>query len=69
MALYGKKAGDRTIATAEDLCDYLLDTAGTALVPGTDFGAPDNIRLSYAVSLAHVKDGITRMTEAIAKLR
>jgi aspartate aminotransferase len=69
MALYGKKAGDRTIATAEDLCDYLLDTAGTALVPGTDFGAPDNIRLSYAVSLAHVKDGLRRMTEAIAKLR
>ncbi len=36
-------------ATATDLAGWLLDTAHVAVVPGDAFGAPDRLRLCFAV--------------------
>lgn len=41
--------------------EALLDEANVALVPGSGFGAPDNVRLSYATSLDVLEKAIERM--------
>jgi len=67
-ALLGRGVGGRAIATAEDLALYLLEEARVAVVPGEAFGAPGNIRISYAASIEQIREGITRIGEALAKL-
>lgn len=39
----------------------LLRESGVAVMPGTDFGSPDHVRLSYAVSRADLAQALTRM--------
>jgi aspartate aminotransferase len=51
-----------------DVTGYLLDAARVAVVPGTAFGAPGYVRLSYAASQAQIRDGITRIAGAVARL-
>lgn len=49
-----------------DLANWLLETAGVSTVPGSAFGAPGHLRLSYAASLAYLEDAIARIRNAIA---
>jgi aspartate aminotransferase len=67
-ALLGRRRGGRTIATAEDLAVYLLEEARVAVVPGEAFGAPGNIRISYAASVEQIREGMSRIGEALAAL-
>lgn len=67
--LYGKKAGDKLINNDEDLCLYLLDEAQVALVPGSAFGSPQCIRISYASSLSDLETALNRIKTAIEKLQ
>jgi aspartate aminotransferase len=62
-------ADGKRIATDVELCDWLLDTAKVAVVPGSGFGAPGHVRLSYACSMDNIKKGVARMGEALATLR
>ncbi|GGO79402.1 aminotransferase [Marinobacterium nitratireducens] len=48
-----------------DLAEFLLSDAGVALVPGSAFGAPGNMRLSFATSLETLQDAIGRIKKAI----
>ena len=64
----GKKAGERTLATDEDIASWLLDEAHVATVGGTPFGAPGYIRLSYAVSEDDIRGGLEAMRAALATL-
>ena len=66
---YGKKFGDRIIFSGSDLCDYLLDTAYVAMVPGAAFGSPDCVRFSYATSEDNLREAIKRISEALSKLK
>jgi aspartate aminotransferase len=50
------------------LCDYLLDVGKVAVVPGSGFGAPGFVRLSYATSMENITRGVERMAEALAAL-
>ena len=73
-ALYGKNwtpdgDGPRTVGGSDDLSEYLLSSAGVAVVPGSGFGADANIRLSYATSMANIQKGVARIAEAVAGLR
>lgn len=43
------------------LSELLLEKAGVAVVPGTAFGAPGYIRLSYATSMAALEEALRRM--------
>ncbi len=54
-------AFDDDIAFAE----FLLNEAGVALVPGSAFGAPGNMRLSFATSMKVLEDAIERIKKAI----
>ncbi|BBB25762.1 pyridoxal phosphate-dependent aminotransferase [Amphritea japonica] len=50
-----------------DLAEFLLQEAGVALVPGSAFGAPGNMRLSFATSLDILEDAISRIKTALEK--
>jgi len=47
--------------TVDDLVKALLEEANVALVPGSGFGAPDNVRLSYATSLDVLEKAVERI--------
>ena len=42
-------------------CEQLLKTTGLALVPGTAFGAPGFVRISFAASRATLQDAVARL--------
>ncbi|MEQ1934785.1 MAG: pyridoxal phosphate-dependent aminotransferase, partial [Fimbriimonadaceae bacterium] len=50
------------------LAEYLLNDAGVALIPGSVFGGPGFLRLSYTASQADIVRGIAKLREAFAKL-
>lgn len=68
-AYFGRSHEDGVVESSLDLSAYLLETARVAVVPGEAFGAPANIRLSYASSLADIQEGVARIGEALAALR
>src|SRR5204863_7335012 len=49
------------------LCEYLIEEARVAVVPGSAFYAPGFVRLSYATSQANIEKGIARLGEALGK--
>jgi aspartate aminotransferase len=66
---FGKKNGDSVIKDAKDLCMYLLNVGHVALTPGSAFGAPSYIRLSYATSEDNIREAVSRIKNALAQLR
>ena len=42
-------------------CDRLLEAEGLALVPGSGFGAPGHVRLSFATSRAQLEAALERL--------
>ncbi len=56
--------------SSRELAEYLLDKAGVALLPGTDFGAGGEgyLRLSYANSSENIRRALQRIGEALAAL-
>ena len=55
---------------ADDLAvaAYLLEAARVAVVPGSAFGAPGYVRLSYATSRELCAEGVRRIASAVAEL-
>ena len=45
--------------------DYLLDTKGVAIVPGSAFGAEGYFRISFATSMDNLREALLRIKEAI----
>ena len=68
QAFLGKKAGNHVIATSDELCDWLLEEHGVSTVPGSAFGAPDSIRLSFATSEAEIEKALTRIAQGLSSL-
>jgi len=67
-ALLGKKAGNHVLDTTDAMCDWLLDEHHVATVPGTAFGAPGSIRLSFACSEAEIGKAMARMQTGLGSL-
>lgn len=65
----GKMNGEKKIESSMDLCLYLLEEGHIATVPGEAFGAPDNIRISYATSDENLKKAMDRLENALANLK
>lgn len=51
-----------------ELAEFLLDQGNLAVVPGSAFGAPGYLRLSFACSTDNIREGVARMDAAIGKL-
>lgn len=67
--LIGKKTDDGVIEDDVAFATWLLDAARCALVPGTAFGAPGFLRMSYATSEENIREGLRRIGEAVTTLR
>ena len=47
------------------IAEHLLDKVGVALVPGSAFGAPGHIRISFATSMENLEQAISRIKSAV----
>jgi aspartate aminotransferase len=47
--------------------EYLINEAGVALVPGSAFGSPGCMRLSFATSMEKLRDGMERIRAALSR--
>jgi aspartate aminotransferase len=70
-AYYGKTHGPsgQVISNDFDLCNALLDSNGVACVPGSAFGEPRAIRISYTCPTPQLAPGLQRIQEFFAELR
>lgn len=66
--LYGKEYDGIKIDGSLSFADAALKK-GVALIPGVAFGADDCIRLSYAISIEDIKEGLTRLISFINELK
>ncbi len=60
---------DGRFADSDALAEWLLESARVAIVPGSGFGAPQNVRLSYATSMEAIEEGLARMRTALEGLQ
>jgi aspartate aminotransferase len=68
-AYVGKKSPEGSMLDDDvQLCDWLVEVGKVAVVPGSGFGAPGFVRLSYACSMANIQDGVGRLAKALGSL-
>ena len=58
----------KPVQSSTDLCLYLLDEAGLALVPGDAFGEPNGLRMSYAAAMDELVEAMNRFKHGLARL-
>ncbi|HCD51022.1 MAG TPA: aspartate aminotransferase [Balneolaceae bacterium] len=63
-----KTADGKVMETSTDLCLYLLDEFGLAVVPGDAFGEPNGLRMSYAASIEDLEEAMDRFKKGLATL-
>jgi aspartate aminotransferase len=58
----------RTLGLKDDsaFAEFLLANAGVAVVPGSGFGAPGHMRISFACSMETLKDALNRIALAVS---
>lgn len=55
----------KQIQGSSDFIGFLLEAARIAAIPGVDFGSDRHIRLSYALSMPLLEEGMARMAAAL----
>lgn len=60
----GKTFNGLVMKDSADVAEYLLRDHHVATVPGDAFGAPENLRLSYAASIASLEEAVNRIRRA-----
>jgi aspartate aminotransferase len=66
---FGRKAAGRVLSNDVEVAEFLLAEARVALVPGSAFGGPGHVRVSYAAGLADIDAAIERIAQAGSLLR
>lgn len=67
--LLGKKtSGGRVLASDVDIANALLDEMFVSTVPGTDFGHPGYLRMSYVSSLENLEAAAERIAKFVSEL-
>jgi aspartate aminotransferase len=56
------------VKNSSDMARFLLDEVRVVVTPGAAFGAEDYIRISYANSLGALKQGVSRIAEAVKRI-
>ena len=67
--LLGRKTETQTIANEQDFARYLLDAANVMVVPGSAFGVPNRLRISFAADIAQLTEACTRIAAAVGDLK
>lgn len=65
---FGKKWSGGVIENSTDVAKFLLERGSVAVVPGSPFGAPENVRISYALSMEEIEKGMGRIKIAAGEL-
>ncbi len=65
---FGKSHGDTLIGNDVDFCNALLESKGVACVPGSAFGEPRALRISYTCPTPQLAPGMQRIREFFAEL-
>ncbi|WP_347259823.1 pyridoxal phosphate-dependent aminotransferase [Rudaea sp.] len=65
---FGRKHGSTAIGNDVDLCNALLEAKGVACVPGSAFGEPRALRISYTCPDAQLDEGMKRIKEFFSEL-
>ena len=65
---FGKSHGTTRIGNDVDLCNALLEIKGVACVPGSAFGDPNALRISYTCPTPQLPEGLKRFREFFAEL-
>ena len=65
---FGKRHGGALINSDIELCNALLESKGVACVPGSAFGEPRALRISYTCDDAMLKEGLKRIQDFFAEL-
>lgn len=68
-SFFGKGDGSRTICNSTDFVLYLLEVGHVATVAGDAFGDPECFRISYATSDDNIREAMSRVKAALAKLK
>lgn len=66
---FGKSHGEMKIENDVDFCNALLEAKGVACVPGSAFGEPRALRISYTCPTAQLPVGLKRIEEFFAELK
>lgn len=67
--LYGTSFNGKKIKNGDDITSYLLEQCRVVTVPGSGFGAKNNLRLSYACSMEELQKAAARMKEGFQQLK
>lgn len=65
---FGRRHGQTVIGDDVALCAALLEAKGVACVPGSAFGEPRALRISYTCPTAQLADGLARIQDFFAEL-
>ena len=68
-AYYGKTHNGQVIGNDVALCDALLEAKGVACVPGSAFGEPRSLRISYTCPTPQLAPGLARIREFFDELK
>ncbi len=62
------KLNGKPITTSDQVVEFFLNEHNVAMVPGSSFGAPHWMRLSYACSMEELQKGVHRIQNGFAEL-
>ena len=65
---FGKSHNGKVIGNDVDLCNALLEAKGVACVPGSAFGEPRALRISYTCPTPQLAPGLQRIQEFFSEL-
>jgi aspartate aminotransferase len=64
--MFEEKYGDTSVDHSQEICEFLLDEFGIALVPSTDFGIKNAARLSLVLSEAPFMEAVDKLIRFLA---
>ena len=67
--ILGKQIAGQVIGSGDDFAKLLLEKSLVAVVPGSGFGAPNFVRLSYAISTENIETGMDRLEGFLKQLQ
>ncbi len=67
-SLFERSFKGQRVENVDRLAEMLLEHAHIAIVPGSAFGAPDHVRISYAIPGEEIVAGLTRLGQFVQSL-
>ena len=67
--IIGKQIDGQVIGSGDVFAKLLLEKSLVAVVPGSGFGAPNFVRLSYAISTENIETGMDRLEAFLKQLQ